>query len=309
MVSKRRVPREQATGYVLELLERICAGGKYLDCITTVHAFGSWARGASEVGDVDLVITHDSRLNEEVNQEMVDNIVAGRDWNTPFRKELKPRRALQIMFGYLEMVAEPVLLYQRGDTLKDAEARVRAIAEDLEAGRAEREPVHPVLEQVADLLSRPSLILLTEMANRGFVELELIDLPDAKLSEIRNREYRLRVSRRWAATSPLARAATAAGAYLQRRSVKVSQVILLGGHGSTVRSAPWAVEAREGRLRDFVWDLGQACAGDWLYVIRPDLKRPLKAVRVRAVDRPALAEIRDLDSWLALNAPHIGRIG
>jgi hypothetical protein len=88
VVSKRRVPREHATGYVLELLDRICA----------------------EVGDVDLVITHDSRLNEEVNQETVNSIVARRDWNTPFRKELKPRRASQIMFGQLEMVAEPVLL-------------------------------------------------------------------------------------------------------------------------------------------------------------------------------------------------------
>jgi hypothetical protein len=194
VVSRRRVPREQATGYVLELLERICAGGKYLDCITTVHAFGSWARGASEVGDVDLVITHDSRLNEEVNQATVDSIVAGRDWNTPFRKELKSRRALQIMFGELEMVAEPVLLYQRGDTLGDAEARVRAITEDPEAGRAERDPVHPVLEPVADLLSRPSLILLTEMAGRGFVGLELVDLADAEPAEIRDREYRSRVS-------------------------------------------------------------------------------------------------------------------
>lgn len=166
-----------------------------------------------------------------------------------------------------------------------------------------------MLEPVADLLSRPSLILLTEMASRGFVELELVDLADAEPSEIRDREYRSRVSYRWAATSPLARAATAAGAYLQGRGVKVSQVILLGGGGSSRQPALWAVEAREGHLRDFVRDLGQARARDWMYVIRPDRKRPLNAVHISAADRPALAEIRDLDAWLAANAPHIGRIG
>ncbi len=133
MTSKLCMPRERATGYLLELLERICAGGKYLDCITTVHAFGSWSRGASEVGDVDLNISYDHRLDGEVNRELVRRLATGRDWNTPFRKALKPRRALHIMFNQFGDVGESVLLYERGDSLAAATARVRNIAEEAAA--------------------------------------------------------------------------------------------------------------------------------------------------------------------------------
>lgn len=196
------MPREQATGYLLELLGGICAGGKYLDCITAVHAFGSWSRGAAEVGDIDLNVSYDHRLDDEVNQELVRMLVKGRDWNTPFRKALKPRRALQVMFNQLEMIGEPVLVYERGDNLDAVVARIRSIAEDPEAGQAERDPIHPVLGPVAEALSRPSLILMTEMAERGHVEIELVDLPDAQVSEISDAEYRRFVGRRWTLTSP-----------------------------------------------------------------------------------------------------------
>jgi hypothetical protein len=310
MTSKPCMPRERATGYLLELLERICAGGKYLDCITAVHAFGSWSRGASEVGDVDLNISYDHGLDDEVNRELVRRVATGRDWNTPFRKALKPRRALHIMFNQLEMVGESVLVYERGDSLAAATARVCNIAEDSSAGQADREPVHPVLEPVANAFSRPSLILMTEMAMRGYVDIELLDLPDADLSEISDIEYQRFVRHRWTSTSPLARAATAAGVYLQSHGIKLAEVIVLQGRTSWQEEQPavWAVEAREGRLRDFVWDL-RGEVKDWLYVVRPAQKRPLRALHFVASDSEALERIKDLDAWLADNAPHIARIG
>lgn len=305
------MPHERATGYLLELLERICLGGKYLECITAVHAFGSWSRGAIEVGDVDLNITYDARLDDEVNHELVRRLATGRDWNTPFRKALKPRRALHIMFNQLEMVGGPVLVYERGDSLAAATARVCNIAEDSSAGRADREPVHPVLEPVASAFSRPSLILMTEMAMRGYVDIELLDLPDADLSEISDIEYRRFVRYRWTSTSPLARAATAAAVYLQSRGIKLAEeVIVLRGRASwqEQQTAVWAVEAREGRLRDFVWDL-RGGVKDWLYVVRPAQRRPLRALHFVVSDSEALEQIKDLDAWLADNAPHIARIG
>jgi predicted nucleotidyltransferase len=310
MTSKLCVPRERATGYLLELLERICAGGKYLDCIIAIHAFGSWSRGAIEVGDVDLNISYDHRLDDEVNRELVRHLATGGDWNTPFRKALKARRALHIMFNQLEMIGEPVLLYERGDSFAAAAARVRNIAEDSGAGRADRETVHPVLEPVADAFSRPSLILMTEMATRGYVEIELLDLPDADLSEISDIEYQRFVRHRWTSTSPLARAATAAGVYLQSHGIKLAEVIVLQGRSSWREEQPavWAVEAREGRLRDFVWDL-RGEVKDWLYVVRPAQKRPLRALHFVASDSEALERIEDIDAWLADNAPHIARIG
>jgi predicted nucleotidyltransferase len=63
--------------------------------VTAVYVFGSYARGALSVGDVDVDIKYDAKLDPAVERELVDRLVAGRDWNTPFRKALKPARALQ----------------------------------------------------------------------------------------------------------------------------------------------------------------------------------------------------------------------
>jgi predicted nucleotidyltransferase len=88
-----------------------------------VYVFGSYARGALTVGDVDVDIEYDAKLDPGVDRELVDNLVVGRDWNTPFRKALEPSRSFQVLFSRLEMIAEPVLIYQRGDTLDHALAR------------------------------------------------------------------------------------------------------------------------------------------------------------------------------------------
>src|SRR5215212_841643 len=130
MAGNRRMPREKATAALSAVLERICAGGAHADCVTAVYVFGSYARGALTVGDVDVDIEYDARLKPAVERELVDNLLTGRDWNTPFRKTLRPPRALQILFSRIEMIAEPVLVYERGDTLDQALARVDAIAHD-----------------------------------------------------------------------------------------------------------------------------------------------------------------------------------
>jgi predicted nucleotidyltransferase len=156
MAGNQRMPREKATAALSALLNRICAGGAYADCVTGVYVFGSYARGALTVGDVDVDIEYDARLQPAVEYELIDNLAVGRDWNTPFRKALKPPRALQVMFSKVEMIAEPVLVYERGDTLDQALARVAAIAPDPEAGRTERDPVHPAIEPVAEDLARPT---------------------------------------------------------------------------------------------------------------------------------------------------------
>jgi predicted nucleotidyltransferase len=164
MTSELCVPRERATGYLLELLERICAGGKYLDCITAIHAFGSWSRGAIEVGDVDLNISYDHRLDDEVNRELVRHLATGRDWNTPFRKALKARRALHIMFNQLEMIGEPVLLYERGDSFAAPVTRKsqlvlaspvrRAAARKPPADKADTDASPPILREMHTLARR-----------------------------------------------------------------------------------------------------------------------------------------------------------
>lgn len=85
MPGNPRMPREKATAALSALLARICAGGAHADCVTTVYVFGSYARGALTVGDVDVDIEYDARLKPAVERELVDNLLTGRDWNTPFR--------------------------------------------------------------------------------------------------------------------------------------------------------------------------------------------------------------------------------
>jgi hypothetical protein len=235
--------------------------------------------------------------------------VAGRDWNTPFRKALKPARVLQLMFNRHEMLATPVLVYQRGDTLADAQARVDAIAPNSAAGRAERDSVHPAIESVIEDLARPSLIMLSELIGAGLLAIEVIDLPDAAEEDIADRTYCREVRMRWrTSSSPLARAAHAAGRYLEAADVDLGAVALmprgdLGGPGSS-----WAVDCRETHLPRLVIYLGYNGITNGLFVLRPERKRPLRALRMTAPDAAALPTT-DLDGWLSQRAPEIHRIG
>jgi hypothetical protein len=158
MAGGRKISRENATAALSALLETIRAGGPHARCVTAVYVFGSYARGALTVRDVDVDIEYDARLDPAVERELIDRVVIGRDWNTPFRKALKPARALQVLFNRVEMIVEPVLVYERGDTLETALARVGAITPGPEAGRAARDPVHPAIEAVPR----------TSHAQRGF---------------------------------------------------------------------------------------------------------------------------------------------
>jgi hypothetical protein len=310
MPAGRSVPREKATAQLVALLERICSADGYVRCITEVRVFGSYARGALTVGDVDLNIEYDAKVDPDLDREMFDRLVSGRDWNTPLRQALKPGRLLQVMYGRAELLDNSVMLYRRGDTLDIALARVRAIEPDPDAGRADRDPVHPTLVRFVDDLARPSRILLTELARRDIITLTTVDLPDSDLDAIANPDYRDAVRFRWSDRSPLRRAALAAGVWLQDRGADLSRVHLLGNDVDRGKpDTPWAVECREGKLSSLVQHMRHPDVGDALYAIRPDRKRPLRALHIQAADPGALAGIGDIDFWLSQNAPHIHRIG
>ena len=72
MAGGRRISREKATGALSALLETICAGGAHAGCVTAVYVFGSYARGALTVGDVDVDIEYDAKLDRAVERELVD---------------------------------------------------------------------------------------------------------------------------------------------------------------------------------------------------------------------------------------------
>jgi hypothetical protein len=83
MAGGRKISRENATAALSALLETISVGGSHAHCVTDVYVFGSYARGALTVGDVDVDIEYDARLDPAVERELIDRVVIGRDWNTP----------------------------------------------------------------------------------------------------------------------------------------------------------------------------------------------------------------------------------
>jgi predicted nucleotidyltransferase len=309
MAGARNIPREKATAALSALLQTISDGGRYADCVTAVHVFGSYARGALAVGDVDVNIEYDAKLDAVVEREVLDMLVSGRDWNTPFRKALKPARALQVMFNRRGMLAEAVAVYERGDDLNAALARVSAIKPDPDAGRAQRDPVHPAIESVAEDLTRPTRILLTELITAGLLTVEFIELADAQADDLADRRFRAEIRLRWSsATSPLARAARAAGAYLQSANVDLDTVALMPRGVRAPQDPRWAVDCRETHVRAFVVYLGYNAISDGLFVLHPERKRPLRAMRLIAPDPTALPA-DDIDGWLSKRAPQINRIG
>jgi predicted nucleotidyltransferase len=59
------VKRSEATRRVGGLLERVVSGeGRYLPRVREVWIFGSYARGALEVGNVDLAVEFDQTKDE-----------------------------------------------------------------------------------------------------------------------------------------------------------------------------------------------------------------------------------------------------
>ena len=241
---------------------------------------------------------------------MFNAVLAAREPLAVIRKALKPRRTLQVFFDCFKNLDHAVLIYQAGDDLDAALARIHSIELDTDAGRAERESVHPVLEPVADGLSRPSLIRIGELAVHGLIDVAVIDVPDVSLEEIVDADYRDFVQMAWSESSPLARAAQAGGALLLSRGLKPAQLLVLQrSPEGPPDQAKWAIEAREGKLRNVAYDLGHGLDG-WLYIVRPERRQPLRALEITAPAGSALRDDSfDLDAWLIENAPHIQRIG
>ena len=110
-------------------------------------AFGSYARGALEVGDVDLAVEFD-QTKDEAARWFASLMAGGFDHLGALRRELRGnQRALEIHFNELEDLRkegfEPRLLWRRGDRLDEALARLAALTPDASARRAARDTVSP----------------------------------------------------------------------------------------------------------------------------------------------------------------------
>jgi hypothetical protein len=90
--------------------------------------------------------------------------------------------------------------------------------------------------------------------------------------------------------------------------VDPESVALMPGSILDHAGSRWAVECRETHLRHLVAYLGHNDVRDALFVLRPERKRPLRAVRITAADPTALP-FSDIEGWLSQRAPQIHRIG
>jgi hypothetical protein len=176
--------------------------------------------GALEVGDVDLAVEFD-QTDDEAGQWFATLMAGGFDHLGALRRELRGnQRALEIHFNELDHLRkegfEPQLLWRRGDSLEEANARLAALAPDASARRARRDTVHPLLADVEKLIPRPARQEFSLFMWAGWFDGKLVELPP---EQARNPLTCRRFAEQWTASNPRFRAAHAVASYLEREGI------------------------------------------------------------------------------------------
>jgi hypothetical protein len=215
------VKRSEATRRVGGVLERVVGGeGRYVPSVREVWGLGSFARGALEVGDVDLAVEFDQR-KDEAGVWFATLMAGGFDHLGALRRELRGNhRVLEIHFNELEDLRkegfEPQLLWRRGDSLEQAHARLAALAPDASARRAPRDTVHPLLAEAEKLIPRPARQEFSLFMWAGWLDAKLVELPREQAA---NAITRRRFAEQWSESNPRFRAAHAVASYLEGEGI------------------------------------------------------------------------------------------
>jgi Nucleotidyltransferase domain len=203
------------------LLGRVENGaGRYLPRVREVWIFGSYARGALEVGDVDLAVEFD-QTKDEAGCWFATRLAGGFDHLGALRSELRGKqRTLEIHFNELDDLRkegfEPRLLWRRGDSFEVAHARLAALAPDASAQRAARDTVHPLLVDVEKVIPRPARQEFSLFMWAGWLEARLVELPPQQAA---NALTRRRFAEQWSESNPRFRAAHAVASYLEQEGI------------------------------------------------------------------------------------------
>ena len=213
--------RSEATKRIGALVESLVGGeGQYVRRVREVWIFGSYARGALEVGDVDLAVEFD-QTKDEAGRWFATLMAGGFDHLGALRRELRGnQRALEIHLNELDDVRkegfEPHLLWGRGDSLEEARARLAALAPDPSARRAARDTVHPLLADVEKLIPRLARQEFSLFMWAGWLDAKLIELPPQQAASPVTRR---RFAEQWSRSNPRFRAAHAVASYLEREGI------------------------------------------------------------------------------------------
>jgi hypothetical protein len=281
------VKRQRATALIEELLQRVHAGGQYLDCIDEIWVFGSYARGALDPGDIDLAIEYTA--DEELWDFQIRKLASGGNWLEPLhRAVVAGRRGFQISYERRELYEnkgiELTLLWHRGDRLPTALARLHAIAPDGAAGRAPREAMLPAFESIDRWVPLPIRQALVKQVQAETLSVERIDLDDAQPQDPSALRY---VCDRWQERSPLRRAGLAALAHIERHGGN-PQAVHLQGRDVLERDTPHFVGFRW-RFYQRIPSCLTAWGGqEWIEVVNPTRTRPMHALRITPLDHQGL---------------------
>jgi hypothetical protein len=283
------VKRERATTLLNEMLDRLEEGGWPLDLIDEILVFGSYARGALNPSDVDVVVEH--RNDDRLTSEFLQALSYGRDPSASMKRALKGNsRGLQIHFRERKTLEaegfELTMLWARGEPVAAARTRLAAITPDPEAGRAPRDHMIEAFGGIDRWVPRPVRIDLTDLVDRKAATVRQLHLPDAHPSH----PAALEALTRWSDTSPLRRAAAAVLAHLEADARPLDSVYLHGDpvigsrHGDTVWQTGVGFEWRY--YRSIAHHLQQGT--DWFEVVRPTRTQALHTLHITVQDRSAL---------------------
>ncbi|MEU7489605.1 hypothetical protein [Streptomyces sp. NPDC042319] len=254
-----------------------------------VLVFGSYARGALNPADVDVIVEH--RTDDRLTSEFVHALSYGRDPSASMKRALKgTSRGLQIHFRERKTLEaegfELTPLWTRGEPIATARTRLAAITPDPTAGRAPRDHMLDAFEGIDRWVPRPARVVLTDMVDRKAATVRQLQLADAEPDAPEARQ----ALRRWSETSPLRRAAAAALSHLESAGYALTDVYLHGEPviGSRYEDTSWPTGVGFGwrHYDSIAHHLKQGT--DWFEVIRPTRTLPLHALHISVQDHSAL---------------------
>ena len=216
LVARGAIDRAKATKKLLAVLHDAVAGAAGpLHQIRTISVMGSYARGASRVGDIDLVIeVEDPRDERQARLNDYFDMIRGKNPDTELLRQLRcsgtsmvnaivvrrygpcpppvaPERwdaqsdpdhelAKPPQLGHIvtkEPLAGPaILLYVRGDSFETVRSRQADIDEDPTASRFGRTTGVPLLDDLADHLGVEVQYKLADLVLAGGLHLDAVEL-------------------------------------------------------------------------------------------------------------------------------------
>ncbi|TCC34941.1 nucleotidyltransferase domain-containing protein [Kribbella sindirgiensis] len=281
--------REKAIALVDVMLDHLDAGKTEwpLSLVREVAVFGSFARGAVQPKDVDLLITRDT--DERWVSHFVTCLSYGRDPYSVFRQELiGRRRGCQLVFEYGDPAElSPIVLWRVGDSVETARQRLRAIPTDPTAGRAPRHAMLPEFEGLEDWIPRADREVLCNALDKGAIGLERLTLEEGS---VRSRFAMEHAEDRWAPSSPLFRAGIAVLRYWESCGVNPRLGHL---HGVDVDKpvTPYFAGFNQRYLRSIPRCLTEFGGKEWIEVVHPTKTRPLECLRITPRDTDVLASL------------------